>query len=239
VISPLQRLVWSHAGRRARILMRFAEVEADGGRDIVRAAEATDDPILRGLFLRHAADEARHATMFRRRAGDLIAEAAAGGDVEAASEWLAQGERGLDDLRVEQETDRDLLAFMHLSESAAARDFAGYVKVLSRDPGTRAIFEAIGRDETHHMTYTLKQLQRLDPKRHRWAIFKARARRLWKAYLRLAGAIGAVFGAVVLSVEYFVILPPFALMDRRAQRREAPGWRPVDEARARALGRQY
>jgi len=237
MMSPLKRLVWSDVGRRARILLRFAEVEADGGRDLVRASEATEDPILRGLFLRHAADEARHAKLFRRRATDLMAEGAAGAD--PASEWLAQGERGLDDLRVEQESDRDLLAFLHLSESAAARDFQTYVKVLERDPGTREIFEIIGRDETHHMAYTLKQLQRLDPKRHRWAIFKARARRLWKAYLRVAGAIGAVFGTIVLSVEYFIVLPPFAILDRRALRRETPGWRPVDDARARNLSRQY
>ena len=237
MMSPLRRLVWSDAPRRARILLRFAEIEADGGRDLVRAAEATADPILRGLFLRHAVDEARHATLFRTRAGDLMTTGSVAAD--PASEWLARGERGLDDLRVEQESDRDLLAFLHLSESAAARDFQTYVKVLERDPGTREIFEIIGRDETHHMAYTLKQLQRLDPKRHRWAIWKARARRLWKAYLRVAGAIGAFFGAIVLSVEYFIILPPFAMLDRRALSRETSGWRPIDDARARTLTRQY
>jgi hypothetical protein len=89
------------------------------------------------------------------------------------------------------------------------------------------------------MTYTLKQLRRLDPKRHRWAIWRARLRRLWRAYLRLAGAIGAFFGAIVLSVEYFVVLPPFALLARRAARSEPPGWRPIDDARARNLTRQY
>jgi rubrerythrin len=238
MISPIQRLVWSDAGRRARILLRFAEIEADGGRDLVRAAEATADPVLRGLFLRHAADEARHAALFRSRGAALLADHRAA-NAEPAPEWFAEGERGLDDLQVERESTRDLLAFVHLSEKAAARAFRGYEKVLEADPGTRELFQQVGRDETFHMTYTLKQLKRLDPKRHRWTIWKARLRRLWRAYLRLAGAIGAVFGAIVLSLEYFVVLPPFALLDRRAQRRETPGWRPVDEARARALSRQY
>jgi rubrerythrin len=238
MISPIQRFVWSDAARRARILLRFAEIEADGGRDIVRAAEATDDPTLRALFLRHAADEAHHAVLFRTRGVELLAAQARAG-ATPAPEWFAEGERGLDDIKVDEETERDLLAFLHLSEKAAARQFRGYERVLAGDPGTREIFEAVGRDETFHMTYTLKQLRRLDPKRHAWAIWKARLRRLWRAYLRLAGAIGAFFGAIVLSLEYFVVLPPFALLDRRALRRETPGWRPVDEARARDLQRQY
>jgi rubrerythrin len=238
MISPIQRLVWSDAARRARILLRFAEIEADGGQDLVRAAEATSDPLLRGLFLRHAADEKRHAALFRRRAADLLA-AGRPANAAPAPDWFAEGERGLDDLRVEQEADRDLLAFLHLSEKAAAKDFKTYAGVLERDPGTRAVFETIGRDEIHHMTYTLNQLQRLDPQRHRWVIWRARLRRLWRAYLRLAGAIGGLFGAVVLSAEYFLVLPPFALLARRSARSEPPGWRPIDDARARNLSRQY
>jgi len=238
MISPIHRIVWSDMACRARILLRFAEIEADGGRDLVRAAEATGDPILRGLFLRHAADEKRHAALFRTRAADLLAYGPRR-NADPAPNWFAGGERGLDDLRVEDETDQNLLAFLHLSEKAAARDFRIYAKVLERDPGTQAIFEAIGRDETFHMTYTLRQLHRLDPKRHRWVIWRARLRRLWRAYLRLAGAIGALFGAVVLSAEYFTLLPPFALLARRAAAREPPGWRPIDDARARNLTRQY
>ena len=237
MIPLIQRLVWSDAARRARILRRFAEVEADGGRDIVRAAEATGDPVLRRLFLRHAADESHHAALFRDRAADLMAEAPR--NAADAPAWLARGEQGLDDLHVDDEAERDLLAFLHLSEKAAAKAFAAYAGVLERDPGTRAVFERVLRDETFHMTYTLKQLHRLEPKRHRWVIWRARLRRLWKAYLRLAGAIGAVFGAIVLSVEYFVILPAFALLARRAANREPPGWQPVDQARARDLARQY
>jgi hypothetical protein len=238
MISPIQRFVWSDAARRARILLRFAEIEADGGRDIVRAAEATEDPILRALFLRHAADEAHHAALFRAHGVALLASEALAG-IAPAPEWFAEGERGLDDIQVDEETERDLLAFLHLSERAAARQFKGYERILHCDPGAREIFEKVGRDETFHMTYTLKQLRRLDPKRHAWTIWKARLRRLWRAYLRLAGGIGAVFGAIVLSLEYFVVLPPFALLDHRALRRETPGWRPVDEARARDLQRQY
>jgi len=236
--SPLHRLVWSDPGRRARILLRFADVEADGGRDLVRAAEATSDPILRRLFLRHAADEQHHAAMFRTRAVELLGRDG-NRDPAPASEWLAEGERGLDDLNVEDEREPNLLAFLHLSEKAAEKAFRTYASILERDPGTREVFQAIVRDEAFHMTYTLKQLNRLEPERSGWLIWRARLRRLWRAYLRLAGAIGAVFGAIVLSLEYFVVLPLFALFARRAAQAEPLGWRPVDDARARDLGRQY
>ena len=72
MIPLIQRLVWSNPYRRARLLLRFADVEADGGQDLVRAAESTRDPILRRLFLHHASDEQRHAALFRNRGLDLL-----------------------------------------------------------------------------------------------------------------------------------------------------------------------
>lgn len=73
LLRPLHRWVWSDAHRRAHKLLRFAETEADGGRDIARAAELTGDALLRRLYLRHASDELRHADMFRRRGRTMLA----------------------------------------------------------------------------------------------------------------------------------------------------------------------
>jgi hypothetical protein len=39
----LYRWIWSDAERRGRKLLNFAETEADGGRDLVRAAEVIRD----------------------------------------------------------------------------------------------------------------------------------------------------------------------------------------------------
>src|SRR3954470_6675295 len=103
LFSAVHWLAWRNPRRRAQTLLRFAEVEADGGRDIVRAAEVTSDPVLRKLFLKHALDEQRHADLFRGRGLELIRtlpKAQAGG---ISADWLAPGERGLDDLRVEDE----------------------------------------------------------------------------------------------------------------------------------------
>jgi len=234
----LQKLVWADAYRRARLLLRFADVEADGGRDLVRAAESTSDVRLRRLFLRHAQDERRHAELFRARALHLLR----GGAAKAGAMpplWLAPGERGLDDLRVESERDGALLAFLHLSEKSAARDFARYAAALEADPGTRGVFERILRDESFHMRYTRQQLIRIEPRRHLWILWRARLTRLWRLYLRFAGALGALFGGIVLTLQYFVILPPFAWLARRSARREPDGWRPVPAERAGGLERQY
>src|SRR5437016_9040925 len=103
VLAPLHRWVWSDAHRRARKLLRFAETEADGGRDLSRAAELTRDAALRRLYLRHAEDEQRHADLFRRRGRALLSQGHRRARHEA--NWLAPGERGLDDLCVEEESD--------------------------------------------------------------------------------------------------------------------------------------
>src|SRR6266850_2463971 len=72
MLRPVHRWIWGDSERRVRKLLRFAEVEADGGRDILRAAEVTPDPLLRRLYLAHAIDELHHADLFRRRSAALL-----------------------------------------------------------------------------------------------------------------------------------------------------------------------
>jgi rubrerythrin len=222
LLKPLHRWVWTDAHRRARKLLRFAETEAGGGRDLSRAAELTRDPSLRRLFLRHAEAEQRHADLFRRRGRELLSATPRGSRFEA--NWLAPGERGLDDLRVASETDESLLAFLHLSEKAAAGRFALYGQVLDGDLDTRAMFARVLEDEAFHMNYTRKELARLAPRKQGLRLWQARAGRLCKAYLRVASALASVLGTLMLGIEYFVLLPPFALMAKRGARREQPGF---------------
>ncbi len=51
VLTPVHRWIWSDIDRRVQKLLRFGETETDGGRDILRAAEITSDPLLRRLYL--------------------------------------------------------------------------------------------------------------------------------------------------------------------------------------------
>jgi hypothetical protein len=226
MLVPLHRWVWSAPERRAQKLLRFAQTEADGGRDIARAAELTDDPLLRRLYLRHALDEQRHANLFRARGRAIFAslEGAGGSASGFQANWLAPGERGLDDLVVDEQSPGALLAFLHLSEKAATLRFAAYQGVLDVDPDTRDVFGEVLRDEAFHMNYTHTQLRRVAPRRYGVRLWLARLTRLWKGYLRIATALANVIGTVLLTVHYFVFLPLFAFLAKRAQRRELPGW---------------
>ena len=226
LLRPLHRWVWVDAHRRGQKLLRFAETEAAGGRDLSRAAELTDDGLLRRLYLRHSEDEHRHAALFRGRARDIL-QGAQGNAFEA--NWLAPGERGFDDLRIEAQSPEALLAFLHLSEKAAAGRFALYRSLLSNDPGTRDLFGRILEDEAFHMSYTRSQLARIAPRKQGLRLWQSRAGRIWKTYLRLATAVASILGTLVLSVQYFVVLPLFALLAKRSARGEPDGFAPPRE----------
>jgi rubrerythrin len=224
LLRPIHTWVWGDPRRRARKLLRFAETEADGGRDLARAAELTGDGLLRRLFLRHSLDEQRHADLFRKRGRALIRSLPRAAETSFEANWFAPGERGLDDLRVDGESDAALLAFLHLSEKAAAGRFALYEEVLTADPETQGVFQAILRDEAFHMTYTRQQLTRVAQREGSARLWKARLGRLWKAYLRMATAVAGLLGTMILLLQYALFLPPFAWLARRNARREPQGW---------------
>jgi len=239
MLQLLHRWIWRDPERCARKLLTFAETEADGGRDLVRAAELTEDPTLRRLFTIHAAEEEKHAQLFRTRGAALLQSLPDRSSARLQLNWVSPGERGLDDLRVHAESDAGLLAFLHLSEKSAAGHFATYVDALKDDPLTSNVFKEVLKDETFHMNYTLAQLTRVAPQRHGLFLWKARASRLWKAYLRVASAIAGVMGTVILTLQYFILLPPFALLAKRAARREPQGWVSVPPESERKLESQY
>ena len=239
ILTPVHRWIWSDTDRRIQKLLRFGETETDGGRDILRAAEFTSDPLLRRLYLEHAIDEFRHGVLFRHRAAALLKVSPSGFNPGFQGEWLSPGGHGLDDLQVDSESDSDMLAFLHLSEKAAASRFTVYRDVMEHDPPTRAVFEEILHDETFHMNYTLTQLARVEPRRHKRHLWRSRLSRLWKAYLRLATGIAGILGSIVLTIQYFVLLPPFAWLAKRAARAEGSGWSAVLPGRSDSLSKQY
>ena len=238
LMRPLHRWVWSDGDRRLRKLLAFAEVETDGGRDILRASELTPDPLLRRLYLEHAIDELQHGRMFRERGAELLRVRARRASTIFTGTPLPGG-HGLDDLRIKGEPDSRLLAFLHVAEKSAAGRFEIYRELVDDDPQTRAIFEQILRDEVFHMNYTYTQLARVMPKAHRGQIWRARGSRLWKRYLRVAAAVANLFGTVMISAVYFVVLPLFASAAKRSARREPQGWRPIERERSGSATSQY
>jgi len=239
MLTPIHRWIWRDTDRRVQKLLRFGETETDGGRDILRAAEITSDPLLRRLYLEHAIDEFRHGVLFRHRAAALLKVSPSRSNPGFQGGWLSPGGHGLDDLQVDGESDSDMLAFLHLSEKAAASRFTVYRDVMQHDPPTRAVFEEILHDETFHMNYTLTQLVRVEPKQHRRHLWRARLSRLWKTYLRLATSLAGILGSMLMTIQYFVLLPPFAWLAKRAARREHSGWTIVSPGASESLDSQY
>ena len=237
MLQPVHRWVWSDFDRRVRKLIAFAEVETDGGRDILRAAEVTPDPLLRRLYLEHAIDELRHGDLFRERSAALLQARPTNGTRFNGSPL--PGGHGLDDLQIEGEPDHRLLAFLHVAEKSAAGRFAIYREVVDDDPHTRAVFEQILRDEVFHMNYTYTQLARISPDGYRRHVWRARATRLWKRYVRVAAAVAGVLGSAILTIQYFVLLPLFAWLAKRAERREPLGWIPIRPDRHDSPTSQY
>src|ERR1041384_7645549 len=95
MLAPVHRWIWRDMNRRVRKLMRFGETETDGGRDILRAAEVTADPLLRRLYLEHAIDEFRHGILFRHRAAELLKASLSRSSAGFQGDWLAPGGHGL------------------------------------------------------------------------------------------------------------------------------------------------
>jgi hypothetical protein len=240
MLAPLHGWIWRDPHRRVQKLLRFGETEIDGGRDLLRAAEVTSNSLLRRLYLVHATDEHRHGLLFRRRAAELLRASASSHAPAFQADWLAPGGHGLDDLEVEEESDDTMLAFLHLSEKSAASRFTVYRDVLHFDRPTKEVFEDILHDEMFHMNYTLTQLVRVSPGHHRWHLWHARLSRLWKGYLRLATALAGVIGGLLLTIQYFVVLPIFAFFAKRAQQLDQAGWTPVSpERNSNSLKSQY
>src|SRR5262249_27371302 len=123
LMRPIHHRVWADVDRRLRKLLTFADVETEGGRDILRAAEVTPDPLLRRLYLEHAIDELHHGDLFRDRGAALWRTRGGARHVLMDGHPLPGG-HGLDDLKIGGEPDHRLLAFLHVAEKAAAGRFA-------------------------------------------------------------------------------------------------------------------
>src|SRR5258707_11503152 len=100
MLRPVHHWAWGDFDRRVRKLMAFAKVEGDGGRDILRPAEVTPDPLLRRLYLEHANDELHHAHLFPHRGAALLQLRASHSTTLFHFNPLPRGHR-LDDLSID------------------------------------------------------------------------------------------------------------------------------------------
>lgn len=226
------RKVWSDPARRLRTLQSFAETEEDGGRDLELTARRSADAALRGHFLRHAADEKRHATLFRQHAAEaraiLVRPAWDPGAPELAYD-LSRGRKGhavdahgffrtglYDELG-----EVAYVAMLNVAEQRAARTFALHRRLNVGDPPLCATFDEILRDEKYHIAYTARLLARWRAEGRapevEDGLRAARASRALAAWKGLGLRSAAGFSRGLLLVLYWTLLAPFALAARLAR----------------------
>lgn len=215
-------LFWRTPGAQLRA---FAETESYGARDLAHAAELVKDPWLSRQLLRHAQDEVRHAVILEEGTPEP-AQLGLGASVIGDS----PAETGLD---FEQLGEVRFLAFVHLAEKRAVREFQLHQRALGAD-GAR--LDSILNDERRHVAWTGHALDRLrDAGRGAEVDAALRALRIerWKnAGLSILQRLSSVLSVLTLSLVYALLLGPFCLL--------AGAWRVGWQASVRApIDRAY
>jgi rubrerythrin len=213
----LNPIVWRLPGRPARKLFAFARAERGSMIDLMQAARTTPSPARAAMYLRHAADEARHARLFAQRSAELRRERGA----EPLGEVRADTEDLFDRLG-----EIDFLAFVHRGEQRGRAQFETYHGYFVQR-GARAdsaLFEAILADERRHESYTRELLVELAGGE---AAARAALRRMarweaWRTWRRAGRGLAAWVYAMLMFGLYVLTMPLAVLV--RAVRPVRRGW---------------
>ena len=215
-------LVWRSERKIAMKLMGFSATEHGSALDMMRAAEHTGDADCRRLFFRHALDEHRHA----RRFAELARRIDTTTTVRSHERHHAEPQdlyRRLGPTR--------FLAFVHLSESQAERQFQTLARHFERAknphaPVLHTLFSELAREEHVHVAYSRHLLakgfagdERLVDK----ALRRERRALAWAAWKRAGFRIGDRLVALLMLILFIAVLPPFSLI-ARLSRRDRAGW---------------
>ena len=206
ILARLMRpLRWRNPRSTSRMLLAFARAERSSFYDMMEAANATADLPRKAQYVAHAVDEARHAKMFTLRALELDPSRATDpslfqSDFEHLFTRLGEAR---------------FMAFVHLGERrgrAQMQLFRDELQALEgsprADPKTRALLDAVMKDETQHERYSLALTHALGG-----SLVGARAWELRRGWLR-AGAAATGFVFTVLTSVLYLLLFPLALIEK-------------------------
>lgn len=237
IFRLISGLVWRLPGAPARKMAEFSHVEAGSGLDMLAATAVEKNPLLRRKYYLHALDELKHATLFRERARALAdVHSRAQAVLEDTGFIAAHGINSTTPL-VQQLSQVDFLAFVWLHELAGAAQFEVYAHLLRHDPASCVMFDEIAKDERFHIAYSRAELDGLArsgvPVSS--AVWRCRGRDLWHAWGRVTHGFGERMASGWLSLLYFVVLAPFALIAR--SRESMPGG--LQPSTPEPRGREY
>jgi rubrerythrin len=222
VLARLMRpLRWRNPRATARMLLAFAKAERSSFYDMMEAANASADGKRKAQYLAHAVDEQRHAKMFTLRALELDPSRAGDASlyqVDFEHLFLRLGEA-------------KFISFVHLGEKrgrAQMQLFRDELQALEgtarADTKTRALLDAVMRDETQHEAYSLELSRELGG-----SLIGARAWELRRGWVRAGAAVTGQLYTVLMSVLYLALFPlalitknPLSLRQRGEGRGEGP-----------------
>ncbi len=206
LLARLMRpLRWRSPGSTSRMLLAFARAERSSFYDMMEAANATVDLPRKAQYLAHAVDEARHAKMFTLRALELDPSRAADpalfhSDFEHLFSRLGEAR---------------FMAFVHLGERRGRAQMQLFRDELQQlegspraDPKTKALLDAVMKDETQHESYSLALSTTLGG-----SLAGARAWELRRGWLRAGAAVTGFLFTVSMSLLYLLLFP-LALIEK-------------------------
>ena len=197
-------IVWRIPGHGARKLRGFALAEHGSMLDLNAASRLSTSPERSALYLQHGLDESRHSRMFAIRANDLRAGDGKSGFPFPQADFENLFER-LGEVR--------FLAFVHRGERRGRTQFETYKTwfAASGDNKTRAMFDAIVRDELRHETYTRQLLVQLagGEAQARRELTRAALWEAWRQWRRLGRNLAETFYFGVM-IGLYGLLAPFA-----------------------------
>ena len=207
-------IAFATRARTAKQLFTFALAEQESMLELRAAAAKCTSPGRSAMYLRHALDEERHATMFAAHAAEIRRSLGkpSWGHPRTGCERLFErlGEPGF-------------LAFVHRGEARGRAQFEAYERFFTgrSDDKLRALFAALIGDERGHETYTRALLvDRVGAAGATRALAKMAFREAFRGWRRAGEGIGALFYNASMTL-LFACLAPFALFVR--YRRPARG----------------
>lgn len=230
-------IVWKIPSRRPLKMAGFSHTEAGSSLDMMDAAENAPTASLRKKYFRHALDEFRHSRLFHERAIALSHGGRTADMLEDAEYSASHGIRGEASL-YERLGETEFLAFVWLHERQGARQFGLYANLMKHDAASSAMFAEICADEEYHVSYSRRELDRIEaekgPREVSAAIRRLRFRRAREAFLRTSHGFGHVMAGLWLTAIYFGIVAPFSVAGRRSAHAAGLVATPGASARARA-----
>jgi rubrerythrin len=218
--------VWRSETKTTAKFRGFSATEAGSALDMLKAAELENDPRRRRLFFRHALDEARHSNYFRDQAKgidpDFTSRDGKYNLIHATRQNLYQN------LCL-----TEFVAFVYIAEKRGEAHFRSLMAHFKNRPAIHDMFTRIVKDEQFHVRYSKRILDdwsRAGRGREvKAALRKIQLNRAWGAWRRQGRRLGDLTSRLVLKIAYFVVVPPFSLMQYVLQRTPPRGWKEADQ----------